>query len=373
MKTVIIILLVSFNLVVRCQNELPVFHEVNIIDTAKQQKLYIDIDNCNFFRNNEYFGDFVKGYTLIGYYLEPKLVFYPTRNTKIETGVHLLKYSGLDNYSKSLPTLRFHYTINSNINIIMGTIYGSANHRLIEPLMSFEKCFTNHTENGLQFLFDFKHLRSDLWLCWEQFIFDKSPVQEELMIATNSELLLTQPEAKFQISVPLQFIYTHKGGQIDTVDAPLQSQTNLATGINLKYSFASGYVNSVSFRNFLIFYNDISFTKQQAFASGHANYHCFTLEAKPFVLEAAYWNAHNFIAPRGEALYQSVSHFNSSFTQANRSLLVGKLFFVKQIGGGVTLTTGVETYYDLKTSQLNYNYSVYIRFCRDFPFIHAKK
>ena len=36
-----------------------------------------------FFKNNEYFGDFVKGYTLTGYHLQPEFSYSPNRKVTI--------------------------------------------------------------------------------------------------------------------------------------------------------------------------------------------------------------------------------------------------------------------------------------------------
>ena len=73
----------------------------NVNDSSK---LNLSIENTNFLKNNEYFGDFAQGYTLIGYFLKPKINFSPHKKLKISAGVHLQKYSGIDKFTEIQPT-----------------------------------------------------------------------------------------------------------------------------------------------------------------------------------------------------------------------------------------------------------------------------
>ena len=61
------------------------------IDTARARELRVELDNISFFKDNEYAGKFTKGYTLPGLWLQPKLVYYPSRNIQLEAGFHALK------------------------------------------------------------------------------------------------------------------------------------------------------------------------------------------------------------------------------------------------------------------------------------------
>ena len=45
------------------------------IQLADTSKLFLQLDNTNFIKNNEYFGDIAEGYTLLGFNLTPKLVY----------------------------------------------------------------------------------------------------------------------------------------------------------------------------------------------------------------------------------------------------------------------------------------------------------
>ncbi|MBR5296407.1 MAG: hypothetical protein IKU29_00875, partial [Parabacteroides sp.] len=68
------------------------------INPEKKGELSIEIDNISFFKDNEYTGSFIKGYTLPGFWLQAKAVYYPLDILKVEAGVHFLRFWGADHY-----------------------------------------------------------------------------------------------------------------------------------------------------------------------------------------------------------------------------------------------------------------------------------
>ena len=94
----------------------------------------------------------MKGYSLPGFWIQPKAVFYPLGNIKLELGVHMLRYWGAKKYPSLayqdiaewkgdqyqhgfhvLPFFRAQMALSDHVNIVLGDIYGGANHNLIEP------------------------------------------------------------------------------------------------------------------------------------------------------------------------------------------------------------------------------------------------
>ena len=61
-------------------------------------QLSVSIDNLNFFKDNEFSGSYMKGYTLPGFWFQGKTIYYPLKNLKLEAGVHLLRYWGANKY-----------------------------------------------------------------------------------------------------------------------------------------------------------------------------------------------------------------------------------------------------------------------------------
>ena len=115
-------------------------------------------------------------------WLQPKAVFYPLDNIKLEAGLHLLRYWGANKYPSFaytdiakwkgnqyqsgvhlLPIFRVQVALSDHLDLILGTIYGGANHRLIDPLYNPELNLSADPESGLQLKYTSKVLDLDTW------------------------------------------------------------------------------------------------------------------------------------------------------------------------------------------------------------------
>lgn len=349
------------------QNDNSAFCISHYINPKDSNTIHLFIENGNYFKNMYYIhSDFEPGYKEIGYFIQPSLVYYPNGRTKFSAGIYLLKYSGLDNYTQEQPVLSFQYHIYNGFDMVLGTLYGTTNHRLIEPIFQFDRYMNNHIENGLQFLLDQKHVQSDLWLNWEQFIFNLSPIQERFVVGSSNSFRLTNPESRFQFNIPVQFLFAHRGGMNTNQGAPVQTLFNLVYGVDADYNFKGTLFQRVGFRGYVAHYADLSTEKQEPFVNGYGIYPNLILEGKHFDVMVGYWNADKFIAPRGEYLFQSVSSLDSSYTEARRQLITFKLTYHHTIKKGIELGTRFESYYDIPKTNLDYTYGVYILFNSDF-------
>ena len=328
-------------------------------------KLLFGIENTNFVKNNEYFNKFYDGYTLLGYSLKPKLIYFPSANTKIEAGAYILKYSGVEEFSKVLPVFTFQYRIGPHLDFVLGSLYGTINHKLIEPLFQFEKYYESNEESGLQFLYHNRYLESDLWVNWERFIFPSSPYKEEFATGFSNTIKLTDEKSKWVVNIPVQAIIAHRGGQIDTASVKLETLMNSAIGLNLGRKFEKGFIKYIGLENHYLTYNDLH-GNAPLLDNGYAIYSNLKLSSKKYHLELGYFQGHNFVAPRGEPLFQSVSQKDTAYVKTNRQLITGKLGFDHEISKGIKLGVRFESYYDVEVGNLDYSYSVNIVFNRDF-------
>ena len=115
------------------------------------------MDNISFFKDNEFAGTVIKGYSLPGLWIQPKFVYYPLKNIKLEGGVHMLWFSGAyrlsecfliktivlwkgEQYQKGAHLFAFFPAQISmkSVDLILGNIYGGSNHGLIAPLYNPE-------------------------------------------------------------------------------------------------------------------------------------------------------------------------------------------------------------------------------------------
>ncbi|MEE3448526.1 MAG: hypothetical protein VZQ51_07950, partial [Bacteroidales bacterium] len=119
-----------------------------------------------FLKNNEYFGDFAKGYTLIGYMLQPEFIYRPVDKVEISVLWNVLKYSGKDDFSDYKPYFRIKFSPIKKLSIILGRLDGNLSHGMIEPIYKPERYYLNNIENGLQCNYKTERYKGDIWLNW---------------------------------------------------------------------------------------------------------------------------------------------------------------------------------------------------------------
>lgn len=342
------------------------------IDSSKTNKLFLQINNTNFFKNNEYFGNIAKGYTLLGFHLTPQITYQPNEKTNIRLGTHLLNYYGREDEIDVSLLFSFQYQFHKNISLTLGNIKGTLNHRLIEPLFDYERFLTHNTETGIQFLWQSEKLFGDLWLDWEQQIFHNDPYQEKFNVGLSMDYRIFK-QNKFSISIPFQNIIRHHGGQINSNDDPLVTIFNNATGLTFKNEYPGKFLYQIRLSAYFVNYQDLSPTKQQMFIDGTGSY--TTLEAfnKRFHFLAGYWSGKQFIAPLGNPLYETYSRTNLFIEEPVRQLLMAKISYHHNVYNNIFLDVRFEPYYDILNKHFEYFYGLVIVFKEDFFLKKIKK
>lgn len=328
--------------------------------------LYFRLENNNFVKNNEYFGDYIEGYTMMGYTVQPAFVYYAGSHFRIKAGMHALHYSGTDDFTEILPVFSIHAKLSDKLDLIMGGLQGDVHHQLIEPIFDPENQYTRPIENGFQFLYNSKKMWFDAWVDWEQFIFPGDTKPEKFTAGISSEITLTNNESVWNICIPAQMVATHLGGQISNYSEAMQSLANLATGIKLSRRFGDGFIRDISFAAYLASYHDLTAQSGWDFTHGSAVYPVAQVGYKYGVLMAGYWKAHNFLAPKGSQLFQSTSNYKNGFYSEYRDLATAKLFFTKTIMKQIKFSAVAEAYYDVPAKQFEYSYGLNLLFTPNF-------
>ncbi len=366
MKRVIFILLSCIIASLNAQNFNQNFFLQHSMSKNNSSKLFLQFNNTNFIKNDEYFGNLIKGYTYIGFFAQPALVFYPHHNIKVTAGAHILKYSGLNTFSDILPIFSIQFSPAKGYNFIMGTLYGNLNHKIIEPLFDFERYFTNNVENGAQILLNNRWLQTDIWVDWEHFIFRTGNDQEHIIGGANIDIILTKPSAVSQFSIPFQAIVAHKGGQYHLPFQHLQTIINTAIGIKYERRFTNKFINSIGIHNYFITYKDASSYYRFPYIKGHAFNSNVFVKTKYLQLWLGYWQGNHFISSLGNPLFMSVSSEKPDFVLPKSELITGKFSINKKIYNDVMLEARFESYYDTQQSRFEYAYSLYIVFNKHF-------
>lgn len=329
-------------------------------------KLFLRFENFNFVKNNEYSGDFSDGATWIGYLATPKLVYYPTSKIRIEAGIHLQKYSGREAFTNTEAAFSVNYMASDKSQLILGNLNQDKNHLLSEPMFEPERFFTDDAESGIQWLYQSKRIHLDTWINWEQFILEGDPFQEKFTFGISSKYQLNNPSSQNNLSIPLQVIFTHRGGEIDSSDDGVQTIGNFSSGLSFTRTVENSRIKSWNIRTLAYYFSDNSSEKEYIFDKGHAFYPQISASTKHSKFTLGYWNAYHFASSKGSELFQSVSYSIPGNYEDRRELATLKYYYERKISNGIHLGGKMDLYYDLKNSSESYATAIYLRINGDF-------
>ncbi len=342
------------------QIDYPVFKKKAEINPADSQKLSLDIYNLSYIYNTEYFTNIPLSGTLFGYQLIPEIKYQPNSRFVIKAGIYLQKEFGRKQYTSVLPTFSVKYKA-KNSSYILGTLEGNTNHGYIEPIYDYKLLINERLENGFQFFVNSKIYDHDFYINWRRAIHLGDPFKEEFDIGyiANFNLLTNN---HIEIKLPIQLLYSHKGGQIDSNSTPLTSIVNDALGLSFTYNAGHHFLQKIVFDNYYVNYKDISGTKVQPFNEGNACLSHLVLKFKFFDLDLRYWNSKGFINPRGNSLFSSVSEKYIGLTEEHRHLLLASLIYDKELFRNGNFDFRFSPYYDFVEKKLEYSYEMYFSY-----------
>lgn len=313
-------------------------------------KLILNLNASGFFHNNEFFGTDVEGYTLTGNYIQPSLSYIIADNLKIGAGIHLLKYNGQEGFNQQIPLLNISYNPINNLEILLGSFNGGDNFLLPEALYARELNFTGLVNNGARIKYESERISVRTWLDWEKFIEMGDPFREELSFGTHLEYSLLKNE-KYELRIPLYLLANHKGGQINNNNQPVETITDLSTG--LKYSLKPSWevLDSLSFEALIFLESDIG--SQQ---SGKAFYIGTEVRKSIISASAGYFHANTWESIHGNPLLFA-GDFN---TENNKNMVLLKAGIGKSISKKSSFSLRFEGYYDLGINKFQYIYGFYL-------------
>lgn len=233
--------------------------------------LAVDVQSLAFFKNNEFGGDQATGYSLPGFWLQPRLTYQPLDAIRLEAGFHASVYDGANRYpcfayhdiaqwkgsqyqrgAHILPFFRAQAKLR-NMNFVLGDIYGGANHGVVEPLMNPEVNLTQDPEMGFQLLYDLPRYHLDAWINWQSFIFRKDTHQEAFTVGFSQRISLNphpsslnpQPSS-LNLNLPIDVLIQHRGGEIDDTHTGVQTIDNAAVGVGLDWNSGRKVFNGLN-------------------------------------------------------------------------------------------------------------------------------
>jgi hypothetical protein len=335
------------------------------IDTLRKGQLSLEIDNLSFFKNNEFSSTVQKGYALPGFWLQLKASYLPFTNLKIEGGVYSIwflgstrypafAYKGISTWSGQdyahnvhvLPYFRTHIALSKNVDIILGDLYGGANHRLIEPLYNPELNLTSDPETGLQLLYHSKWVHFDTWVDWMTYIYNLDTKQEAFVAGASARFMANSPGSRLHVYFQLQGLAQHKGGEIDITDKEAQTIMNGAVGTGVTWNINRKVLKYINTEFDLVGY---SFPKGHIYAldRGVGYYTGLSVQLSDFNIRTSYWSCRNFMPIFGNAFYGSVSTREGNLFYDNPEMLYLGADYTYPISKGFAFGIKAEIYYYL--------------------------
>ncbi|TCJ18736.1 hypothetical protein EPD60_02970 [Flaviaesturariibacter flavus] len=364
------------------QTDYPIFRDTATLQAADSGRLSLQVDNINYLRNYEWFGNIPNSYTLLGTMLMPQLKYQVNPYFSVKGGLLLRREFGRPGLVTVEPMFTARYQ-KKGLTFIMGTLEGGLNHRFVEPIYNIERFIvgrmdrvefndvtraaTTRNEQGLQLKIDKKRFWADWFIDWRESIVIGDNFREQLNSGISTRtLVVDRPGVK--LTVPLQALVSHYGGQISTSNMAIESLFNGAAGLSAQFPMGrGGLLRSVQTDAYYVGYKNISGNKLQLYNEGYGWLGSVLLKSRwNLDLELRYWNGNTFFGPVGLPLYNSISEKIRGFGEPERSLVFATLIYDKELFPNVSIDLRLEPYYDLKNKFLEYGYSAFLRFNKDF-------
>ncbi|MDB5195678.1 MAG: hypothetical protein JWP88_48 [Flaviaesturariibacter sp.] len=363
------------------QSEYPIFKDTATLQPQDSGKLSLSIDNLNYLRNYEWFGKIPLSYTLLGNLLTPQLKYQLNDKISFKGGIMLRREFGRPGYVTVEPVFTAKYQ-KKGLTFLMGTLEGGPNHRFIEPLYNIERFIQGHmarvgenevqkasrsrNEQGLQLKLDNKRFWMDWFIDWRESIIVDDPFREQLNTGFSTRTILVN-RPNFKIELPAQLTISHHGGQISSDTNSIESLMNTALGLSFQITNPGAFIKGISMDHYFAYYRNISGNKQQLYNRGTGWLSTLTLKSRLNIdLDLRYWRGHQFYSPLGMPLYNSISEKRIGYGEPERELFFATFIYNKQLFNNVAIDMRLEPYYDLGNRKLEYGYSVFLRFNKDF-------
>lgn len=325
--------------------------------------LQLELFSNNFFKNNEYFGDLNVGYTLFGSQGIANLKYKPHPNISLSGGVYYRLDFGHEGFYKLAPYYRLQLAKNG-YTVNFGHIDGHIHHRMLDPMLNPERFITRHLENGFQFKIEKSKLWADTWVDWERQQYPLSDYQE-VITGGHSSVITLWSDARNKVTLPVQLLFHHLGGQIDSIDAPVITTTNAALGLDFRHEWTNKayFLQAFSVNSYYLQYHAGGADDVFAFTDGYGVFSNLNLEFMYGLrLNIGHWYGNQFYAPTGGSLFQSLSlnPLQPDAAEAERHLLFFGLAFQQMIWEHISADIRIQPFYDLLHRQTGTSYALFL-------------
>lgn len=360
--TIIYLMLLPFGMRAQLNNlTLETFQH---LDASKATQLSFQFESFSYIKNNEYFLKVADGYTLFGNIFSPKMIFQPAPNVQIEGGIFARKDYGNTAFTSIQPIFTVKIQRDSS-QFLFGNLEGHLNHRLIEPLLNFERVILNRQETGLQYTKRKKNTFFDSWIDWQKMIYSGSDFKEEIFagFSWNKKIYA---RSNFSLSIPMQLTFQHRGGQTTKDTGQVITNINTAVGLEAIWQM-NGFFQKIRLQNYFVGYRQNA-NYHPFFPDGSGAYINLTAETKVMNVMLSYWNSTGYLSDAGGDLYQSVGRtFNYGKTvERYRNILIIRAMKDWKILDNLYLTFRFEPYFDFNNKDFEHSESLFLSYRQRF-------
>jgi len=343
-----------------CQSFYDSYYRKTETDTSGNRKISLHIYNNNFLRNNEYFGPYTEGITYIGSIFQPELQLTLNKNISVSAGWYFRQFYGHDGFEQSLPVIKVKYTISPHTRLLFGQLEGQLRHGFIEPIYNTDNYFVKNPEYGIQFLVNRERLQTDFFMDWEKFLLPGEAHQEIITGGLLGSYRFGNTLTEKGLTLNIQSIIHHFGGQVDNSDNPLQTRANLVAGFAYAFLTETKALRKIVLSSSYLQALELSQTNTIPYESGFGMLNTITMENRWAKLSTGWFHGEYFFTPLGDYLFQSISQFNNWYVGEKRNLIISKFLIGEQIFEGVQFGIRFESYYDTERKSNDFSYGMNI-------------
>lgn len=323
-----------------------------------QTKYGFNLEALQYTRNTEYFHNLNPGSTMFGFQLSPGFHYRITNKVRMSTGIMLQRdFGDYKSLSRAIPFFNFGFTY-KNWVWNLGNIKPHVHHNVIEPLLNYENFITQPIEGGLQGVRQTDKMKYDFWLEWRQKANGEEGIQEKIVFGHSLEELLLNT-SRLSLSIPLQTIIYHQGGQALNVSSHVATRLNGAAGIRLQ-----NQNNSLLCEAFALYSADNSDTRMQPFQNGWASMvNARYLPGKYHEIAVTWWHARQFVTSTGNPVFSSVNLNDVYLNRNTRRLAMFRYVYSRPIvADKLWVDFRLEPYYDFEAANFEFAQGLFFRY-----------
>ncbi len=307
----------------------------------------------NYLRNTEYFNQIESGQTLFGSQLIPSLWLQANKSTRLRCGISINHSFGSHKIDNISPIISLSHTSNSG-TFIFGTINGALSHQIIEPLFNVNNAIENRIEQGAQFFIDNDNFFLDTWINWQNYLPWKGDEHERFTAGFNILPKIKIDDNDLYLSFPVQLLFYHKGGQLNSDTTKQFSSVNGGAGLQVSWEFFPGNFINWDYYS-LLSNNEIGNDK-----IGLGQYSNLSYDSQSFTLMFSWFRGNKFQSLDGTYIYQSQSRNDPALFLPQRELLFLRLMYNRALDEELHLSARLEPFYDFQSEKAEFSFSLYI-------------